>query len=60
MLMVLPPEAGPSRVPPQKPKHTAEGADLPPGVIIPEKNCMRCIVWESLCLWDPDGHVWSC
>ena len=59
-LVALLPEAGLSRAPPQKPKRTAKGADHGPGVVIPEKNCTWCIMWESLCLWDLDGHAQSC
>ena len=54
------PEAGPSQAPPQKPERTTKGADQGPGIIIPEKNCVRCIVQETLCWWDLEGHAWSC
>ena len=59
-LAALPPEAGPSRALPWKHAHTGKGADLPLGVVIPKKNCTWCVTQESLCLWDLDGHVWSC
>ena len=49
-----------SRTPPKKPERTTKGADLPPGIVIPEKNCMWCITWGSLCHWYLDGHAWSC
>ena len=57
---VLPPEAGLSQEPPQKPERTAKGADQGPGIIIPEKNCMWCVTQETLCQWYPEGHTWSC
>ena len=60
VLAVSPPEAGPSRAPPQKPERTTKGANWGLGIIIPEKNCMQCITWESLCQWDLEGHTWSC
>ena len=50
--MVSPPEAGPSRAPPQKPEKTTKGVDHGLGIVIPEKNCMWCIMWGSLCQWD--------
>ena len=59
-LAVLPPEAGLSQAPPQKPERTAKGVDQGPGIIIPEKNCMHCIMWETLCQWDPEGCARSC
>ena len=37
-----------------------KGADWGPGIIIPEKNCACCVVWEMLCQWDPEGRAWSC
>ena len=37
-----------------------KGADQGSGIIIPEKNCMRCIARETLCWWDPEGHAQSC
>ena len=43
-LAASPPEAGPSRAPPQKPERTAKGAAWGPGIIISEKNCMHCVV----------------
>ena len=46
VLAVSPPEAGPSRAPPQKPERTAKGADQGPGIVIPEKNCM-CVVCHA-------------
>ena len=60
VLAASPPEAGPSRAPPQKPERTTKGADCRPQIVIPEKNCAWCVMWESLCQWDPDGHAWSC
>ena len=60
VLAASPPEAGPSRAPPQKPERTAKGADCRLGIVIPKKNCAQCIVWESLCWWEPDRHAWSC
>ena len=59
-LVALPPEAGLSWAPPQKPERTVKGADQGPGIVIPEKNCARCIGWEILCWWDLEGHAWSC
>ena len=59
-LVVSSPKAGLSRAPPQKPERSAKGVDLPLGIIIPEKNCTHCIMWGSLCCWDPDGCTWSC
>ena len=59
-LAASPPEAGPSRAPPQKPEWTTKGMHHGPGIVIPEKNCARCVVRVSLCLWDPEGHAWSC
>ena len=59
-LAVSPPEAGPSQAPPQKPERTAKGADQGPGIVIPEKNCVCCVVWEILCRWDPEGCARSC
>ena len=59
-LVALLPEAGPSWAPPQKLEWTAKGAHRGLGIVIPEKNCMWCVVWESLCLWDPEGHTQSC
>ena len=56
--MASPPEAGLSRAPPQKPERTVKGVHCGPGIVIPEKNCMRVRV--SLCLWDPEGHAQSC
>ena len=53
-------EAGLSQAPPQKPERTAKGEEWGPGIIIPEKNCVQCVAWEALCLWDPEGHTWSC
>ena len=53
-------EAGPSQAPPQKPEWTAKGVHHGLGIIIPEKNCVWCVVWELLCLWDPEGHARSC
>ena len=60
VLAVSPPEAGPSRAPPQKPERTAKGADQGPGIVIPEKNCMRCVMQELLCWWDPNRCARSC
>ena len=60
MLAASLPEAGLSRAPHKKPEWTAKGADHGLGIVIPEINCMRCIMWELLCLWDPDSHAWSC
>ena len=57
---MLPPEAGLSQAPPQKPERTAKGADWGPGIVIPEKNCVQCVARESLCQWDPNGHAQSC
>ena len=59
-LVASPPEAGPSRAPPQKPKWTAKGAHWGPGIVIPEKNCTQCITQELLCWWDLEGHTQSC
>ena len=59
-LAALPPEAGPSRAPPQKLERTTKGADQGPGIIIPEKNCAHCFTWETLCWWDPEGCARSC
>ena len=59
-LVALPPEAGPSQAPPQKPVWTAKGAHWGLGIVIPEKNCVRCVVWELLCQWDLEGRAWSC
>ena len=59
-LVVSPPEAGPSRAPPQKPEWTAKRVDRGPGIVIPEKNCTRCVAWETLCRWDLEGRAWSC
>ena len=60
MLAVTPTEAGLSQAPPQKPERTTKGADQGPGIVIPEKNCTRCVAWEMLCLWDPEGRTQSC
>ena len=54
------PEAGPSRAPPQKLERTVKGADQGPGIIIPEKNCVHCVMQETLCWWDPEGRAQSC
>ena len=59
-LVASPPEAGLSQAPPQKPERTMKGVDQGLGIIIPEKNCARCITRESLCQWDPNGHARSC
>ena len=59
-LAALPPEAGLSQAPPQKPERTMKGVDWGPGIVIPEKNCTRCVAWETLCLWDLEGHMQSC
>ena len=37
-----------------------KGVDQGPGIIIPEKNCAHCIMQETLCQWDLEGHAWSC
>ena len=58
--MASPPEAGPSWAPPQKPERTAKRADWGLGIIIPEKNSTRCVMWESLCQWDLEGCARSC
>ena len=60
VLAVSPPEAGPSRAPPQKPERTTKGVDCGPGIVIPKKNCVQCIMRESLCWWDTEGCTWSC
>ena len=36
------------------------GVDYEPGIVIPKKNCARCIVRQMLCLWKPAGRAWSC
>ena len=59
-LAALPPEAGLSWAPPQKLERTAKGVDQGPGIVIPEKNCTHCVVRETLCRWDPEGHARSC
>ena len=59
-LAVLPPEAGPSQAPPQKPEQTVKGVHWGPGIVIPKKNCMWCILQELLCQWDLEGCAWSC
>ena len=59
-LAVSPPEAGPSWAPPQKPEWTVKGVHQGLGIVIPEKNCVRCVAWESLCWWDPEGCARSC
>ena len=59
-LAVLPPEAGPSQASPRKPEQTVKGVHWGPGIVIPEKNCMRCVAWELLCRWDPEGRAQSC
>ena len=53
-------EAGPSWAPPQKPERTTKGADQGPGIVIPEKNCACCVMWEILCRWDLEGCARSC
>ena len=58
--MASPPEAGLSRAPPQKPDRTAKGVDQGPGIIILEKNWAHCVMWETLCWWDLEGHAQSC
>ena len=37
-----------------------KGVDRGPGFVIPERNCVHCITWETLCRWDPEGCTWSC
>ena len=37
-----------------------EEVDQGPGIVIPKKNCMRCVMWETLCLWDLEGCTRSC
>ena len=59
-LVVLPPEAGPSWAPPQKPERTMKGVHQGLGIIIPKKNCARCVAQESLCQWDLEGRARSC
>ena len=59
-LVVPSPEAGLSRAPPWKPERSMKGADCHLGIVIPKKNCTQCVMWESLCCWDLDRHVWSC
>ena len=59
-LAASPPEAGPSRAPPQELERTTKGADQGPGIIIPEKNCMRCVAQEMLCQWYLEGRAQSC
>ena len=59
-LAASPPEAGLSRAPPQKPERTAKGVDQGLGIVIPEKNCARCVARVVLCRWDPEGHARSC
>ena len=59
-LVASPPEAGPSRAPPQELERTTKGADQGPGIIIPEKNCMRCVAQEMLCQWYLEGCAQSC
>ena len=59
-LVASPPEAGLSWAPPQKPEQTMKGADRRPGIVIPEKNCTHCVMRETLCWWDPEGHARSC
>ena len=59
VLAASPPEAGPSWAPPQKPERTMKGVDQGLGIIIPEKNCMRCVAQERLCWWDLEGRAWS-
>ena len=54
------PEAGLSWASPQKPKRTTKGAERGLGIVIPEKNCTRCVAWEALCLWDLEGCTRSC
>ena len=54
------PEAGPSQAPPQKPERTVKGVDQGPGIIILEKNCVHCVMQETLCWWDPEGRAQSC
>ena len=60
VLAVSPPEAGLSWAPPQKPERTTKGADQGPGIVIPEKNCTHCVTRETLCQWNPEGHMQSC
>ena len=59
-LAASPPEAGPSRAPPQKSERTAKGVDQGLGIVIPEKNCVHCVTREVLCRWDLEGCAQSC
>ena len=55
-----PPKAGPSRAPLGQPERSARGVDHEPGIVIPKKNCIRCIARQTPCLWKLAGHAWSC
>ena len=58
-LAASPPEAGPSQAP-QQPERTVKGVHRGPGIVIPEKNCARCVAQESLCQWDLEECARSC
>ena len=60
MVAPSPLEAGLSRAPLRQPERSTKGADCRLGIVIPEKNCARCVVWEALCLWELMGHTQSC
>ena len=52
----MPPEAGLSRTPLGQPERSVREADHEPGIVIPEKNCARCIARQTL----PMEASWVC
>ena len=60
MAVLSPPEAGLSRVPLGEPERSVRGVDYELGIVIPKKNCARCVVRQMLCLWKLARRAWSC
>ena len=60
MSVPSPPEASPSRTPLGQPERSVRGAEHEPGIVIPEKNCARCIARQTLCLWKLARRAQSC
>ena len=51
LAVLLPPKAGLSRAPLGQPERSTRGIDHEPGIVIPEKNCTRCMARQMLWLW---------
>ena len=57
------PQASPSRTTTGKMGQMTGWVKQGPGIVILDKNCAQCVEWETLCMWDPNGHAqsgWLC